>query len=236
MFTVADGTCWVDLDLPVAHAAALELRGVGRFEIDEHLAIRSAHKRRSKQVRNSFTDVVTACTRSRTDEGEYIVRIARALGDHAFQRTFDDAGSCPPPPGVNRRNCVLLLVEEEDRHTIGNADGEEDPLAGCDERVARFVCSRCIGVPHRRAVHLPRKSQLVQSDVQPRKKLLAIGTNVLFVISHVEGTVHAVGRCADTSLSRAHAEDDSIPGAETFSEQNRKLAHGRSGWSVEDGG
>jgi hypothetical protein len=87
-------------------------------------------------LRRDFLTHFKATTQNCRTESEANIRRAGLVNlCHFFQRPGQNASHSSSPPGVNRRNCTILPIHQQDRNTVGSSDRHEQAGAVGDQSV-----------------------------------------------------------------------------------------------------
>ncbi len=86
--------------------------------------------------RHFGTHFETASTNSGTDRNHQILRLAVEVQTHSVDGFRRDLGHHPAPSGVNRGNCSISRIGDQDRETIGGSNRQADAGAIGNQRIA----------------------------------------------------------------------------------------------------
>ncbi len=119
------------------NACGGELPPVRLGQVDDGLAVQVAPLRepRHKLRRDFRSDGIAPAADSRPDGGEEVLRPRSETVAHRLDSFRRDSRDGAAPPGVNGRNRLQTLVDEQDRDTVGGADGEIRSDTVRDERI-----------------------------------------------------------------------------------------------------
>jgi len=152
-----------------------------------------------------FADLERFDADVRAYRNEELCRIVRQGVNHLR----NDARYCAAPPCVRRSDVSARRVSDQDRHAIGRAGGNSNPVDSCDQCVPFPVRDRRGKIAARNlvnasAVHLPLLEKTIARDPDGISKARSILANRGVVIPKVKAEIEGVvgGDAHPTRTSR----------------------------------